>query len=473
MGASPPVGPIWCEEAEHVVLGTVLSHRHGMESVVEVLRPEHFCDPLNQRVFTACIKLFEGGGVVNVISIKRQMERDTELESVGGTKFLAHLVANASSLTIARDYAEIVRDYFVRRVLQEIGMSLSADAQAMPEGLDGEGLLRRTEDTLFQVGEVGKPDGGPVDFTTALRAAITSIDTIQSSGGKPMGVMSGIVDLDRRVGGFIGGGLYIVAGRPGMGKTDLGLNIATNVAATGKPVVYFNLEMSAGELAHRVIARYSRVPVRDQRRALPPHTPQESEAIYEAAAAINSLPLHIDDTGGISLAKLRVRARRHKRRHGLALIVVDYIGLMTPPDAKANKVHQIEAITSGLKALAKELNIPVIALAQLSRQVEQREDKRPMLSDLRDSGAIEQDADVVMFTYREEYYLSREEPAQRTGEKEGDYRTRWTDWQEAVARSAGIAEVIVGKHRQGEVGTVTMHYTGAHHTFSDLYRGGK
>ena len=274
------------------------------------------------------------------------------------------------------------------------------------------------------------------------------------------------------MGGFQPGCLYIIAGRPGMGKTDVATNIATNAALAGHQVLYCNMEMGKGEMAHRVIARVAKLPIADQRRAYPPLSRDEWAALIEARTSLHSLPLHIDETAGLSLSQIRMRARRHKRRHGLDLLVIDYIGLMTPADARANKVHQIEEITKGLKALAKELQVPIIALSQLSRAVETRDDKRPQLSDLRDSGAIEQDADVVMFCYREEYYLQRSEPQQGADESHDKYSDRVSKWMDAMSRAAGIAEIIIAKHRQNQVGAVRLQYAAAVHTLANLHHEG-
>jgi len=394
----------------------------------------------------------------------------------GGRKYLEQLAANVPSTAGAPDYARVVFDMSVRRGLISVGSELIGRARDASLEDAPAAQLAEAEQALYKLAETGKYGGGFKSFRTAIAEAIDLADAAVQRDGGLAGVSTGLRDLDHTLGGLHPSDLIILAGRPSMGKTALATNIGLNAARAyraerqadgtiktmdGAVVGLFSLEMAAEQLATRIIAEVSNVPSNEIRRG--EIDPDQFERIYHAARELESLPLYIDDTGGLSIAQLAARARRLKRQHGLGLLIVDYLQLLTG-GAKRNdgRVQEITEISMGLKALAKELNVPIIALSQLSRQVEQRDDKRPQLADLRESGSIEQDADVVMFVYREEYYLKRMEPREGTEEH--------AKWSSDCDAARGVAEVIVGKQRHGPIGKVELAFEEKLTKFSNLDR---
>lgn len=451
------------EEAEQGILGALLASNKAYEKVADILRPEHFYDPAHQRIYAAIASSIDAGRPANPVTLKAMFDADEALKENGGGEYLTALFSSFVTILNAREYAKTIRDLFLRRQMIEVGLDLVADAVAEDIARPAEKRIEEAEGRLYELAERRGGARGSVALIDALAQADEIIDRAQKATDGITGVPSGLVDLDRRLGGFQPAELYVLAGRPSMGKTALGLTIATNAASAGHPVLFFSLEMSAAQLAMRVYAQSTGISVQQQRARL---TSDQFRSLARAREQLARSPLHIEDGGAMTLPQMRAAARKQKRRGGLGMIVIDYLGLARPTDARLQKVHQIEEITTGLKALTKELEVPIILLAQLSRGVEQREDKRPMLSDLRDSGAIEQDADTVMFVYREEYYLEREQP--QPGADHGKWADQMTAWTNRMTACQGVAEIITAKFRQGEVGTDRTRFDGARQLFENL-----
>lgn len=464
-------------DAEQAVLGAILFDNEIYYRVSAYLKPEHFFDPIHALIFESCGTLINQGRLASPTILETFLSNSSGFQESGGQKYLEQLAANIPATASAHDYAKVVFDLSVSRGLMKIGQDMTD--RARHTSLDDEPgkQLQEAEQALYSLAETGKYGGGFKSFRTAITEAIEIADAAVKRGGGLAGVATGFRDLDTMMGGLHPSDLLILAGRPSMGKTSLATNIAVNVAKAHKTerqpdgtmktveggvVGFFSLEMSAEQLAMRIISEFSEVSSNLIRRG--DVDQNQFDDIYHAARELEALPLFIEDTGGLSIAQLSARARRLKRQHGLGLIVVDYLQLLTGSGKRSdNRVQEITEISIGLKALAKELNVPIIAAAQLSRQVENREDKRPQLSDLRESGSIEQDADVVMFVYREEYYLKRQEPREGTED-----HMKWvTDCEEV----GGLAEVIIGKQRHGPIGKVELAFTENLTKFSDLDRG--
>jgi replicative DNA helicase len=464
-------------EAEQALLGAILVNNKAYERVSDFLKPEHFYDPSHLRIFSAATTLIERGQIANPITLKNYFDQDASLTPVGGAAYLVTLASSTVSIINAEDYGRAIYDLYLRRQLIDIGEDMVNTAYT--SDIDSPALeqLQETEQKLFDLATVGEVQGGFVKFDKSLAVALQVAETAHKMGGGLTGVTSGLRDLDRKMGGLHPSDLIILAARPSMGKTSLACNIAYNAAKAyldrgGKPgaaVAFFSLEMSADQLATRLLADESRVPGDRIRRG--DIQTEDFTKFLEASKVLSRVPLYIDDTPALSIANVRMRSRRLKRLvPSLGLIIIDYLQLLRGSSNKGseNRVQEVSEITRGLKAIAKELHVPVIALSQLSRAVESREDKRPQLSDLRESGSIEQDADVVMFIYREEYYLSRQEPARRPDEDDMKYNDRHARWQEACEHAYGIAEVILAKQRHGPIGTIKMAFDGAFTRFSDL-----
>jgi len=464
-------------EAEQAILGAILFDNEVYYRVSSYLKEEHFYDPIHRLIFEACGGLIGRGSLASPVMINNYLQSSEGFIEAGGATYLERLAANVPATASAHDYARLVFDLSVRRGLMTIGGDLIDRAQRSSLDDETTSQLKDAEQALYNLAETGKYGGGFKSFRAATAEAIDLADAAVKRDGGLAGVATGLSDLDNMMGGLHPSDLIILAARPSMGKTSLAVNIAVNVAKAYKPerqedgtvkakaggiVGLFSLEMAAEQLATRIIAEESEVPSNKIRRGEVDES--EFNRIYDAARRLESLPLHIDDTAGISIADLAARARRLKRQHGLDLLIVDYLQLLSGSSKRSdNRVQEITEISIGLKVIAKELNVPVIALSQLSRQVENREDKRPQLSDLRESGSIEQDADVVMFIYREEYYLKRSVP------HEGH-----DGFAEAIAKAdavSGIADVIIGKQRHGPIGTVQLHFEESLTKFSNLDRG--
>lgn len=465
--------PPYNTEAEQALLGAMLINNTTYLRVSEFLQPEHFGNAVHGRIFAAIGKLLERGQIANPVTLKNLFDQDGALTEIGGAQYLARLAGAAVTIINAEDYGRAVHDLYLRRELITLGEDVVNDA--FRQDLDDPALeqIERAEKKLFELATAGEPESGFRVFGTALSSAILNAEAAFKRNGKTVGVATGFVDLDRKLGGLHPSDLVVLAGRPAMGKTSLATNIAFWAARNYKPspapeprkmaedgavVGFFSLEMSAEQLATRILAEESGVSSDRIRRGDVGH--EDFDKFVQASQRLAAVKLFIDDTPALSVAALRTRARRLMRQQGLGLIIVDHLQLLRPSNqvrAQDNRVQEISEITRGLKALAKELNVPVLALSQLSRAVEQREDKRPMLADLRESGSIEQDADVVMFIFREEYYLSRE-PSRRPDEAESKFSERYQDWRERLEKVHGLTEIIIAKQRHGPIGTVKLHF---------------
>ena len=466
-------------EAEQALLGALLYDNAAYERLSDRLQARHFYEPFHQRLFAALETHIRKGQLAEPILLADEFKRDPAFEELGGLRYLADLVDRAPPAANAPDYARAVYDLALRRDLIRIGGEITVEAQAHDADVSARDQIETAEQKLYTLAESGTSSTGFIPFADALTGAVQMAAEAYSRDGGLAGVSTGLTDLDKQLGGLHPSDLLILAGRPSMGKTALATNIAFHVArnyawepqpdgsrktVNGGVVAFFSLEMSAEQLAMRLLADVSGVSSDRLRKG--EIDASEFGRVRDGAIEVQEAPLFIDATGGLSIAKLTARARRLKRQHGLDLIVVDYLQLVTTDGSKGdNRVQEVSAITGGLKALAKELGVPVIALSQLSRQVENREDKRPQLSDLRESGSIEQDADVVMFVYREAYYLSRAEPREGTPEH--------MTWQEDLEKINNVAEVIIGKQRHGPIGTVKLHFHGDTTKFGNLAREGR
>jgi replicative DNA helicase len=464
-------------EVEQALLGAVLVNNEAFYRVSDFLEPKHFFEPLHQSVFEICGQLIRAGKVATPVTVKTFLPGDADLGGLTVAQYLARLAAEATTVINAADYGRVIYDLATRRELIRIGEDMVNIAYDAPVDMPPTEQIEDAERRLYELAETGRYDGGFLRFSDALKEAIDMAGRAYQRDGHLSGLATGLDDLDGLMGGLQASDLIILAGRPGMGKTALATNIAYNVAAnyqgrprpdgsietvTGGIVGFFSLEMSAEQLATRVLAEQSEIPSSRIRRG--DISDADFGKLAGAAQVMQSVPLYIDDTGGISIAQLTARARRLKRQRGLDLMVVDYLQLLSGSSKRASegRVQEITEITTGLKALAKELAVPIIALSQLSRQVESRDDKRPQLSDLRESGSIEQDADVVLFVFREEYYHKNKEPRQGTEE--------WFKWEQEFEALRGTAEVIVGKQRHGPTGTVKLHFAAEYTRFATLAR---
>jgi replicative DNA helicase len=469
-------------EAEQALLGAILFDNKTFEALGDSLRAEHFYDPVHGRIFEMCAGLIRAGRLADGITLREAFQREGGLAEIGGAQYLLTLLDNAARLELhAVEYAEMVRELAVRRALIRIGQDIAAMARAPEEDQTAEEQLAVAESKLFALSAAGSETRGFSPFARALSTSIEIVEKACKSVDDVSGLRTGFDDLDRKLGGLHPSDLIILAGRPSMGKTALATNIAFKVARMrqqdgrdprsvgederigGGVVGFYSLEMSAEQLATRLLSDFADIESdRIRRGAI---RKDEFERLKDASVELERLPLHIDETGAISIAALQARARRLKRTKGLDLIIVDYLQLVTSSNRRSDgRVQEVSEITQGLKALAKDLKVPVIALSQLSRQVEMRPDKRPQLSDLRESGSIEQDADVVMFVYRESYYLEREEP--KTGTPEHH------EWQTRVDAMRNRAEVVIGKQRHGPIGKVDLQFDSRFTRFGNLARPG-
>ena len=450
-------------EAEQALLGAILVNNDAYDRISDFLIAEHFSEELHRRVFEVLSQLIKAGKTATPVTLKTFLG-DHDLGGITVPQYLARLAAEATTVINAQDYGRTIYDLAVRRNLINIGEDIVNTAYDAPVDAAPREQIEEAERRLYEIAEQGKYGGGFQTFHMALKSAVEMAANAYERDGKLAGIATGLVDLDKKMGGLQRSDLVIVAGRPGMGKTALATNIAFNIAkayesrvkpdgsieaVNGGIVGFFSLEMAAEQLATRIIAEQSGVAGYKIRRG--DMTEQEFNRIADAARQMQQIPFYIDQTGGISIAQLAARARRLKRQRGLDLLVVDYLQLLSGSKSKGeNRVQELTEITTGLKALAKELNVPIMALSQLSRQVENRDDKRPQLSDLRESGSIEQDADVVVFVYREEYYLNAKQPTPGTEEH--------MKWQSEMDRVHGRAEVIIGKQRHGPTGMVELSF---------------
>jgi replicative DNA helicase len=458
-------------DVEQALLGAILVDNYSLERVSSTLKAEHFYDPLHQRLYEAIERMWGKGHAVTPLTLKASMEGDAGLAEVGGHAYLVSLARAAPALPNVKDYARILADLAMRRELIRIGEDIVNTAFEAPIEIGPGAQIEEAEKALYRVAERGRFGEGPLTFDVALSQAVMSAERALARGGHISGVSTGYTDLDALLGGLHPSDLIIVAGRPGMGKTALATNMAFYAARLwakdkadgtepkrGAPVLLFSLEMAASQLSARILSEQTEIEMRKIRTGR--FTDSEWDRFVHTAQVLGDLPLYIDDTGGISIAQIAARARRMKREKHIGMIVVDYLQLVEPSKRAENRVQEISEVTKGFKALAKELSVPVIALSQLSRGVDNRDDKRPVLSDLRESGSIEQDADVVMFVYREEYYLKSREPEAGTSE--------YDQWVEKLDRVHNRAEVLVEKHRHGPTNKVELFFDDRFTRFSNL-----
>ncbi len=462
-------------EAEQQLLGAILTNNDVYDRISSLVKPAHFYDPVHQRIFEIAAARILKNALASPVTLKAFLEDDQGLKELGGPAYLARLAGAAISAYAARDYAQMIYDLAVRRELIGLGRDIAAKAAKVDVASEPKEQITEAEQRLYQLGEQGHVERGFQSFLKAVTDAVNMANAAYQRDGGLAGISTGLADLDKKLGGLHPSDLLIIAGRPSMGKTSLATNIAFNIAKAhrrgrlpdghegtvqGGVVGFFSLEMSAEQLAARILSEAAEVPSEQIRRG--DMTEQEFRRFVEAAKALEACPLFIDDTPALPIAQVAARARRLKRTQGLDVLIVDYLQLLKG-SSKENRVQEVSEITQGLKAIAKELNIPVVALSQLSRQVENRDDKRPQLSDLRESGSIEQDADVVMFVYRDEYYREREKP----GDHDLDAMAKW---QAVMEQVHGKAEVIIGKQRHGPIGTVELAFEGRFTRFSNLVR---
>ena len=460
-------------EVEQALLGAVLVDNRALETASALLRPEHFYDPLHQRLYEAMASAFERGGmVVTPLTLHAALKSDSGLEEVGGRAYLAGLAQAAPALPNVRDLARILAEHALRRSLIRIGEDIVNNAYEAPADKPPRSQIEDAEKALYRVAEVSRFGEGPLNFAESLQRAVDLAEKAQLRGGKISGVPTGFTKIDSILGGLQPSDLVILAGRPGMGKTALATNVAFHAARMfaqdtevgepgprGAPVLFVSLEMAAQQLAARLLSQQTTIEMWKIRNGK--FDDEEWSNFVLAMQGLSTTPLYIDDTGGISIAQIAARSRRMSREKKIGLIVIDYLQLIEPTRRVESRVQEITEITKGLKTLAKELNVPVLALSQLSRGVESRDDKRPMLSDLRESGSIEQDADVVMFVYREEYYLKTREPPE-AGSAEH------VKWVEKYDRAKGLADVLIEKHRHGPTGKVSLQFEERFTQFSNL-----
>ncbi len=455
-------------EVEQALLGAILINNDAFWSVSEFLKPEHFYENIHSRIYSVAADMIRISKHASPITLKTFLPADDKITNdITVEQYLARLVASAAVVINAPDFGKVIYDLATRRALIEVGSEMVNIAYDCSFGLSPGDQIDNVERQLFKLAETGSSIGGFHDFSTAVNRTIELASTAFQHDRGLSGMATGFREIDSITGGLQKSDLIIIAGRPAMGKTAFATNIATNIAmkynqkissGTGGKVGFFSLEMSAEQLATRIISEQTEVSSSRIRRG--DITESEFEKLSFCVQEIQKIPLFIDETGGISIAKMCTKARRLKRKSDIDIIIVDYIQLMHGDAGGGNRVQEMTEITTGLKALAKELDIPIIALSQLSRQVENRENKHPQLSDLRESGSIEQDADVVLFVYREEYYMEMVQP-KHDNEK-------WAEWNDKMDNVRGMAEIIVAKHRHGPTGIAKLGFQGEYTRFSDL-----
>lgn len=470
-------------QAEQALLGALLANNKAYERIGEFLAEHHFVDPIHGRIFRAIQRRIEAGQLADVVTLRAEFEHGGVLNEVGGPAYLAQLLTAMVGVINAGEYGRVIHDAWLRRQLIDVGETIVNNAFGAEAELDAAGQLENAEQQLFDLAKDGGADGGGfVSFERALSDAVLQAERAFSTPGGVSGLTTGLRDLDAKTGGLHPSDLIILAGRPGMGKTALATKIAygaarsllreareqdPNAQAKGG-IAIFSLEMSSDQLATRLLSEEARISGDRIRRG--DISQRDFDRFVEVSREIGALPLFIDDTPAITISALRTRCRRLKRTKGLDLVVVDYLQLMRPAAGTRpeSRVLEISMITQGLKAIAKELAVPVIALSQLSRAVEQREDKRPQLSDLRESGSIEQDADMVMFVYRDEYYLGQRAPKQIAFESEDKFQDALSKWQQDMERVHNKAELAIVKQRHGPTGTIPLFFEGEFTRFADL-----
>ncbi|MBO0712256.1 MAG: replicative DNA helicase [Acetobacteraceae bacterium] len=468
--------------AEQALLGALLANNRAYERVSDFLLPEHFADSINGRIFQAIARRIEAGQLADAVTLKAEFEHSGILEEVGGTAYLARLLSAMVGIINAGEYGRTIHDAWLRRQLIDVGEGVVNNAFGADPELDGPRQIEAAEQALFELTTDGGASGGFVSLDRAVTEAILGAERAFKRAGHVSGLSTGLRDLDAKTGGLHPSDLIILAGRPGMGKTALATKVAYGAASVlisearradpdASPkasVALFSLEMSAEQLATRLLAETARISGDRIRRG--DIGQREFDKFVQVSREIAALPIEIDDTPALTLSAMRTRCRRLKRTRGLNLVVVDYLQLMRPATGTRpeNRVLEISQITQGLKAIAKELGIPVLALSQLSRAVEHREDRRPQLADLRESGTIEQDADAVMFIYRDEYYLAQRAPKQMAFDSEEKFQESLEKWQRDMESVHNRAELIIAKQRHGPTGTIPLFFEAEFTRFADL-----
>lgn len=458
-------------QAEQMLIGAILINHDYLNLVSEFLRPSHFFEPLHQKIYNAIELITEKGLIATPVTLRSMLERDEIFQQLGGSDYLTKLVTISMMVINPLDYGKIIYDLAVRRNLIEIGETVVNDAYNASLEYDSSQQIENAEGKLYNLASEGVNEKSFVKIAASLSESLASINRAMKNSDHVIGISTGLIDLDAKLSGFHNSDLVIIAGRPSMGKTAFAINLAVNCCKAmilknkgleqeRQSVGFFSLEMSSEQLTTRLLSMHAEI---DSSALRSGHVNEDSyNKLRKEVIALSELPFYIDDTPSLSIAAIRTRARKMKRKHNLGILFVDYLQLIRGTNKSENRVNEVSEITQGLKAIAKELNIPVIALSQLSRAVELREDKKPMLSDLRESGSIEQDSDIVMFIYREEYYLTRKEPAPND--------SKHAEWLNKLNEVYNVAEIIVAKHRNGPVGHVQLHYDSQYSKFGNLHK---
>lgn len=469
---------------EQGVLGALLIDNRIFERISEFLEPGHFFAPVHGRIYEAISKILRRGETASPTKLKLMFADDHDLAGHGGAGYLADLMASVLAMSTVEDHARFLVDLHGRRELITIGEEIVRSARVIDADDNAASIMERAEQDIFKLSDTDRTATGPKPLGSVLLDVIDTAQRAHRREPGAFGISTGLTDLNKKLGGLRPSDVIVLAARPSMGKTSLATNIAFQAAhdyartngAQGCPVLFFSLEMSSEELGHRIVCQQSGT---DSSRVQSGDLDDnEFRRLIESTQLLASVPLYIDETPALSLAQVRTRARRQKRQGGLGLIVIDYLQLLRGSGSKQSsdsRVNEVSEITRGIKVIAKELKVPVLALSQLSRAVEQRDDKRPQLADLRESGTIEQDSDVVIFVYREEYYLTRDEPAQLPRETAEKFVERQSDWSARKRAMANVGELIISKQRKGPTCTVRVHWDGPTTSFSDLhayYSGG-
>ena len=468
-------------EAEQAVLGAILSDNSNMEKVSEFLKPIHFVHPVHAKIYEACQTYLAQGRPVDIVKLKPLFMNDDALKDVGGVEYLAKLVSSASTIIDVKDYGREILDCYTRRQLISLGTDMVN--KAFDRNLDEEApqQIEYAEKSLYEISNEGELNGGLVSLNTALQQTMAMAEAAKNNRTGISGVPTGLIDLDKMMGGLHNSDLIILAGRPAMGKSALATTIAFNAAkyfaeenkktgAEKKSVALFSLEMSAEQVAGRILA--SKASVSNHLMRTGNLSEDQFTELMAGVQLLSTIPLYVDETPGVTVNAIKNRARRMKRNkeQGLGLIVVDYLQLISSGSRSENRVQELSEMTRALKIMAKELDVPVLVLSQLSRLLESRDNKRPILSDLRESGSIEQDADIVMFVYREIYYLQNEKPQRHQNETPEKFALRVSELEQKKLELTNQAEIIIGKQRHGPTGTVNVYFNGEFSKFDNLQK---
>ena len=469
-------------DAEAALLGGLMIDNRLVEDVGQRLKAEHFHEPVHGRIYDAILRLTTRDMIANPVTLRPLLDSDPALKELGGAGYLAKLTGNTAAVIGARDFAAQVHDLHMLRALILVGRTMVESAMDTAADITPAEQIEEAERALYEAAETSGRASSTVTFATASKAALGMAEKARNAGGGLAGVTTGLENLNSRLGGLQASDLLILAARPGMGKTSLATNIAFSAAqrwmrdkadgiepgrSMGAKVAFFSLEMSADQLATRVLSEQSGISGEMLR--MGKITQAQMHDLVRASVELQDLPLFIDDTAALTIASLTTRARRLQRKHGVGLIVVDYLQLLSGgSNSRENRVQEISEISRGLKTLAKDLNVPVLALSQLSRAVESREDKRPQLSDLRESGSIEQDADIVLFVYREDYYLNMQAPKEPGPNDPPEQHDAYEAWKAKIEPVWGETEILIAKHRHGATGKARLRFDRQTTKFTDL-----